>query len=183
MLLKIFIKLLSGFFALILLVGKLSPALADDLEPTETTWGTIYTDDGFSNSFTIYQNGTEATYSDLGTENTYSLEIQCEAKELTVLMYSEPIGIYPSYGKYRIGTSLVKIDSGKISKYKYVAMKNSSGIVLWSPKLLTAAMLKGKKQVAFKVPSSVQNDAVAVFNLGDLSTYTSKFKSLGCPLK
>jgi len=62
-------------------------------------------------------------------------------------------------------------------------MKDSAGIVIWSPKTLMTAVLKGKRQVAFKIPSSIQQDAVAVFLLGDLTDYVAKFKSLGCPLK
>jgi hypothetical protein len=180
---KIKLKIFSGLSAFLIATSFVAPAHAEDLEPTDMSWGTIYTDDGFSKSFTIYKYGTESVYTDLGTASSYNLEVQCENKELTVLVYAGPIGIYPTSGLNRIGTAQVKIDSGKISKYKYVAMKDSAGIVIWSPKTLMTAVLKGKRQVAFKIPSSIQQDAVAVFLLGDLTDYVAKFKSLGCPLK
>jgi hypothetical protein len=152
-------------------------------EDTETSWGAITSDDGFSKSFTIFKNASNTGYSDFGTENTYSMEIQCEKKKLEVLVYADPIGIYPTTDLSRVGYAQVKIDSGKIFKYKYLALKDSSGIGIWTPKTLTAAMLKGKRQVAFKISSSIQADTVANFALADLSTYVSKFKSLGCSLK
>jgi hypothetical protein len=176
-------KIISALTALLMASSFMPVAHAEDMDPTDSTWGTIYSDDGFSKSFTIYKYGTESFYSDLGTASSYNLEVQCENKELTVLVYSGPIGIYPANGLNRIGTAQVKIDSGKITKYKYVAMKDSSGIVIWSPKTLMTAVLKGKRQVAFKISSSIQQDAVAVFLLGDIADYVTKFKSLGCPLK
>jgi hypothetical protein len=158
---------------------------AEDIytDETETSWGVISSDDGFSKSYTIYKNAINVGYSDFGTENTYSIEIQCENKKLEVLVYADPIGIYPTTDLSRIGYAQVKIDSGKISKYKYLSLKDSSGIGIWSPKTLTTAMLKGKRQVAFKIASSIQADTVANFALADLAKYVPKFKSLGCPLR
>jgi hypothetical protein len=160
-------------------------AHAEDIytDETETSWGVISSDDGFSKSYTIYKNAINAGYSDFGTENTYSMEIQCEKRKLEVLVYADPIGIYPTTDLRGVGYAQVKIDSGKISKYKYLAMKDSSGIGIWTPKTLTTAMLKGKRQVAFKITSSIQADTVANFALADLSKYVNKFKSLGCALK
>lgn len=160
-------------------------AHAEDIytDETETTWGVISSDDGFSKSYTIYKDALNVGYSDFGTENTYSMEIQCEKKKLEVLVYADPIGMYPTTDLSRVGYAQVKIDSGKISKYKYLSLKDSSGIGIWSPKTLTTAMLKGKRQVAFKIASSIQADTVANFALADLSKYVNKFKSLGCPLK
>ena len=177
------LKVLTSAVVIVIASSIMPYANAEDLEPTDLTWGTIYSDDGFSKSFTVYKYGTQNAYDDLGIETSYNLEVQCENRELTVLVYAGPIGIYPASGLNRIGTAQVKVDSGKIVKYKYVAMKDSAGIVIWSPKLLTTAALKGKRQVAFKIPSSIQNDAVAIFQLGDLANYVAKFKSLGCPLK
>ena len=177
------LKLFSVLIVFALMGSNITTAQADDLEPTASTWGTIFTDDGFSKSFTIYKYGTETVYDDLGTGTSYNMEVQCENKELSVLIYAGPIGIYPASGLDRIGSAQVKVDSGKIVKYKYVALKDSSGITIWSPKLLMTSVLKGKRQVAFKIPSSIQNDAVAVFKLGDLGSFVAKFKSLGCSLK
>jgi hypothetical protein len=152
-------------------------------EDSETTWGVISTDDGFSKSYTIFKNAINSGYSDFGTENTYTIEIQCEKKKLEVLVYADPIGIYPTTDLSRIGYAQAKIDSGKIARYKYLSLKDSSGIGIWSPKILTSAMLKGKRQVAFKIPSSIQADTVANFALADLQKYVNKFRSLGCSLK
>lgn len=174
------------FFLCLLTSNLLTPiAHAEDIytDETETTWGVISSDDGFAKSFTIYKNAINAGYSDFGTENTYSIEIQCEARKLEVLVYAEPIGIYPTTDLSRVGYAQVKIDSGKINKYKYLALKDSSGIGIWSPKLLTSSILRGKRQVAFKISSSIQADTVANFAIADLGKYVNKFKSLGCSLK
>jgi hypothetical protein len=153
------------------------------IEPTESTWGEIVSDDGFSKSFTIFNYSSNAGLDDFGDEITYSMEIQCEKKETSVLVYSDPIGMYPTSDLNRVGYAQVKIDSGKIVRYKYVALKDSSGINIWSPKLLTTAVLKGKRQVAFKIPSSIQADSVANFPIKNLASYVTKFKKLGCTLK
>jgi hypothetical protein len=160
-------------------------ACAEDIytDETESSWGVISSDDGFSKSYTIYKNALNVGYTDFGTENTYSMEIQCEKKKLEVLVYADPIGMYPTSDLSRVGYAQVKIDSGKITKFKYLTLKDSSGIGIWSPKTLTTAMLKGKRQVAFKIASSIQADTVANFALADLAQYVNKFKSLGCPLK
>lgn len=170
------------------LLLSLTPALyaqaaEDYIDETDSSWGVISSNDGFSKSFTIFKTASNTAYSDLGTESTYSIEIQCEKKKLAVIVYADPIGIYPTDDLSGIGYALVKIDSGKISKYKFVTLKDSSGIAIWTPKTLTSAMLKGKRQVAFKIASSIQSDAVANFALADLANYVTKFKSLGCPLK
>lgn len=163
----------------------LSVANAEDtfLEDSDTTWGVITSDDGFTKTFTVFKNSLNTGYTDFGGENTYSLEIQCTKKELDVIVYSDPIGIYPAKDSSGFGSAQVKIDSGKITKHKYYPLKDSSGIFIWSPKVLTTAMLKGKRQVALKIPSSIQASTVANFALGDLGSYVNKFKSLGCPLK
>jgi len=160
-------------------------ANAEDIyeEDTETSWGIAASDDGFSKKYTIFKTALNTAYSDLGTESTYTIEIQCEKRKLGVIIYADPIGIYPTDDLSGIGYALVKIDSGKITKYKFATMGDSSGIAIWTPKTLTTAMLKGKRQVAFKIASTIQADAVANFALADLSRYVSKFKSLGCPLK
>jgi hypothetical protein len=170
--------------SLVMTTLPLSQANAEEIytEDTDSSWGVISNDDGFTKTFTIFKNSINVGYSDLGTENTYSIEIQCQQKKLNVLVYSEPIGIYPTDDLSGIGYAQVKIDSGKISRHKYVSLKDSSGIGIWTPKVLTSAMLKGKRQVAFKIPSSVQADTVANFALLDLKSYVKKFKSLGCAL-
>ena len=160
-------------------------AHAEDIyqEDTETSWGVVASDDGFTKKYTIYKTAINYGYSDFGTESTYTIELQCEKKKLGVIIYADPIGMYPTDDLSGIGYALVKIDSGKIIKYKFATLGDSSGIAIWTPKTLTSAMLKGKRQVAFKIASSIQADTVANFALADLSKYANKFKSLGCPLK
>jgi len=170
-------------FALTLLSTVTANAEDVYTEDSDFSWGVISSNDGFSKTYTIFKTASNTGYTDFGDENTYSIEIQCAKKKLEVLVYADPIGIYPATDLNRIGFAQVKIDSGKISKYKYVSLKDSSGIGIWSPKSLTSAMLKGNRQVAFKIASSIQSDTVANFALGDLSGYLPKFKSLGCPLK
>ncbi len=172
---------LSLFLALL----PVANANAEDMytDETESSWGTISSDDGFSKSYTLYKYALNIGSSDFGSEIRYSIEIQCEKKKLSFLVYADPIGIYPTTDLSSVGYAQVKIDSGKIVKYKYMGMRDSKGIAISSPKLLTIAMLKGKRQVAFKINSSIQSDTVANFALADLNKYVNKFKSLGCPLK
>ena len=161
-------------------------ATAEDTyeEATDATWGLITRDDGFDKKLTIYKDGDNVGLDDYGDEITYTAEIQCSKKKLNFLVYSEPTGIYPSTTFTSIdGYALGKVDSGKIVKYPYLSMKDSYGIFFKTPKTVTTAILKGKKTFAFKIPSSIQNDTVANFSIGDLASYVSKFKSLGCPLK
>ena len=175
-------------FALSILFGSsIQPiAYAADTytEATELTWGVITNDDGFVKTITIYKEGDNTGSDDFGDDITYTTEIQCTKKKLTFMVYSEPIGIYPATSFTSIdGYALTKVDSGKIVKYSYIALKDFSGIQLKTPKTFTTAILKGKKTFSLKIPSSIQNDTVANFSIGDLSSFVSKFKSLGCPLK
>jgi hypothetical protein len=154
------------------------------VEATESTWGYILNDDGFDKIFTIYKDANNTGITDYGDDITYTAEIQCSKKKLTFMVYSEPIGIYPSTSYTSIdGYASAKIDSGKIVKYPYVSTSDSVGIVFSSPKTVTSAILKGKKSFSFKILSPIQNNTVANFAIGDMPTYISKFKKLGCPLK
>jgi hypothetical protein len=154
------------------------------VEATDSTWGVISSNDGFDKKLTIYKNGDNYGIDDFGDDIDYTIEIQCSKKKLVVLVYSDPIGIYPTTTFTSIdGYALAKIDAGKIVKHPYIAMKDSSGIQFKSAKTVTTAILKGRKTFSFKIPSSIQNDTVANFSIGNLASYVSKFKSLGCPLK
>lgn len=146
-------------------------------------WTLLNNNDGFSKTITVYMEADNHGSSDLGTELTSTIEIQCTNKKLGVLIYSEPIGIYPQSDLTSQGFALAKIDSGKVLNIKYVEMKDFSGIAILAPKALTSIILKTKKQFSFKINSSVQAATVANFPIGDLSSYVSKFKALGCPIK
>jgi len=174
--------------SLVIALGILTPnnANAKDsyTEATKSTWGTISTNDGFVKTFTIYKYGNNVGIDDYGDEISYTMEIQCSKKKLVVLVYSEPIGIYPTTSFTSIdGYALTRVGSGKVVKRPYIAMKDYSGIQFKTPKPLTTSILKGKSTFSFKIPSSIQNDTVAKFSIGNLPSYASKFKSLGCPLK
>jgi hypothetical protein len=154
------------------------------VDATETTWGIISTDDGFDKTLTIYKDADNLGIDDFGDDITYSAEIQCTKKKLTFMVYSDPIGIYPSTTLNSIdGYALAKVDSGKVIKYPYISLKDSSGIFFNSPKIVTSAILKGKNTFSFKIPSSIQNATVTNFTIGNLPTFVPRFKSLGCPLK
>jgi len=168
---------------LTILILPISSAFAGDIftETTESEWGVISTYDGFEKSYTIYKDGDEQGYDDMLI--TYTIEIQCTKKKLQVLIYSDPLGIYPSTSFNNIdGYALTKVDNGKVNKFSYFSMKDYSGIGLWDDKKFTTAILKGKK-FAVKIPSDIQNDTVAKFSVADLSSHSAKFKSLGCSLK
>ena len=171
-------------FTLALFLSHSAVAAESYEEATELTWGVISSNDGFDKKLTIYKDGDNFGTDDFGDDIDYTIEIQCSKKKLVVLVYSDPIGIYPTTTFTSIdGYALAKIDTGKIVKHAYIAMKDSSGIQFKSPKTVTTAILKGRKTFSFKIPSSIQNDTVTNFSIGDLASYTSKFKSLGCPLK
>ena len=170
-------------FILIALFIPASSAFASEQykEATESTWGVISTNDGFDKSYIVFMDGIEQGYNDMLV--TYTIEIQCTKKKLVVIIYSDPIGIFPSTSFNSIdGYALTRVDNGKINKFSYVAMKDYSGISLWNDKQFTTAILKGKK-FGIKIPSDVQNDTVANFSVANLNSHAAKFKSLGCSLK
>jgi len=179
-------KVVKRVLTLVLVLSlSTGTAFAADIftETTPKTWGVVASNDGFSSKYTIYKNADNMGYSDAGTEITYFMEFQCEKKILTVLVYSDPLGIYPTTSLSGYGIALGRVDSGKIVKYNYYGMKDNSGISLTAPKVFTTAALKAKQKIAFKIPSSIQADTVANFSIGNLSSYVNKFKNLGCPLK
>ena len=153
-------------------------------EATESSWGVISNNDGFDKTLAIYKDADNLGFTDYGDDITYTAEIQCTKKKLTFMVYSDPIGIYPvtSYSSID-GYASAKIDNGKIVKFPYISLKDSSGIFFKSPKNVTAAILRGRNSFSFKILSSVQANTVANFSIADISMYTAKFKSLGCPLK
>ena len=150
---------------------------------TPQIWDLIDNNDGFARTLTVYIDADNQGYSDLGTETTHTIEIQCTSKKLSVLIYSDPIGIYPSTDLQGFGVAQARIDNGKIANYSYVGLKDSSGIFVVNAKTLTSAILKGKTKVSFKINSSIQNATVANFAISNLAKYASRFKSAGCPLK
>jgi hypothetical protein len=154
----------------------------DYLEETESTWGSIFSDDGFTKTFTIFRTADNYGIDDYGDEIEYTIEVQCTKKKLSVLVYGDP-DIYPETGLGFKGTAQMKIDSGKITKQSFTTLKDYSGVAFNSPKVITTAISKSKRSVSFKIPSSVNNDAVATFSKLDFNSYYGKFKSLGCLLK
>ena len=175
-------KKLIAIILTVLLI-PVAPAIAGDTytEATESRWGVISTNDGFDKSYTIYRDADEQGYDDMLI--TYTIEIQCTKKKLAVLIYSDPIGMYPATTFSSIdGYALTRVDNGRVSRFSYVSLKDYSGISLLNDKQFTTAILRGKK-FAVKVPSNIQNDTVAKFSIGNLSSHVSKFKSLGCSLR
>lgn len=176
----------KGVIALILILNlfgvQSSIADTDYEEETENTWGTVSVDDGFVKRFTIFKTADNVGYDDFGDAIEYTIEVQCSKKKLSVLVYGDP-DIYPETGLGFTGTALMKVDSGKIVKQKFTVMKDYSGVSFNSPKTITTAIYKSKETFSFKIPSSIQNDAVANFSKLDFSSYVNKFKSLGCLLK
>jgi hypothetical protein len=154
----------------------------DFIDETESTWGSIYSDDGFKKTFTIFRTADNFGIDDYGDKIEYTMEVQCSQKKLSVLLYGDP-DIYPETGLGFKGTAQMKIDSGKITKQYFTSLKDFSGVAFNSPKVITAAISKSKATVSFKIPSSVNDDAVATFSKLDFNSYYGKFKSLGCLLK
>lgn len=151
------------------------------VDETETTWGSIAKDDGFSKTFTIYKTADNFGVTDFGDDIEYTIEIQCTKKRLSVLAYGDP-DIFPDTGLGFKGTAQMKVGNGKVVNQSFTALKDFSGVSFNSPKAVTSAILKGKTTFSFKIPSSIQNDAVMNFTIHDLPSYKSKFKSLGCAL-
>jgi len=141
-------------------------------------WTYSEDDDGFRKRSSLYIGG-DNTDSD---GNDFYLEVQCSKKKLSVLVYSDPVGMYPDVNLRGLGSAQVRIDSQKISNYSYGRMSDSSGIYLRSPKAFTTAILKGRSKVAVKIPA-LYGYEVANFPISDFADYSGRFKSLGCPLK
>ena len=173
-------------FSLVLLVSitSIQASHAEDeyIEDTEYSWGSIYSDDGFEKVFTLYKNSDNFGVNEYGDDVVYTVEIQCSKKKLSVLVYGDP-DIYPETGLGFKGTAQMKVDQGKIAKHSYTVLRSYSGVSFNSPKTITKAILSSRETFSFKIPSSIQSDAVANFSKLDVASYASKFKSLGCPLK
>jgi|GEM_PF-3730202 len=150
-------------------------------DPT-TAWDVTNSNDGFTNTYVISRDSEDADTDDYGNPITHTIEIQCTKKSLALLIYSSAPGIYPSTDLNNEGIGQFKIDSGKISNFSYVAMKDNSGVSLIYPKLITAAILKAKKTFALKVNSDIQNSTVGNFAIANIKKYVARFKSLGCSL-
>jgi hypothetical protein len=141
-------------------------------------WTELDNNDGFTRTYAIYIDG-DNTSSD---DSDFFMEVQCSSKKLAVVVYADPVGMYPDVDRRGLGTALVRIDGGKIQKYSYRRMRDSSGISLQSPKTLTKAMLRGGTKLAFKIPA-IYGPEVANFAIADFSAFESKFKTRGCPLR
>jgi hypothetical protein len=141
---------------------------------TDNPWQVIVDNDGL---YIVYTTG-EFT-DDMG--NDYFIEVQCNARKLSVLVYTEPIGMYPDVNRRGVGTALVRIDGGKLKNFTYRRLKDSSGVSLVSTKALTSSMLKGKSKLFFKIPAPFYQ--VVDFSLFGFSSYQSAFKARGCSLK
>ena len=181
-----FNKLYLKVFSLVLLISltSIQSSHAEDeyIEDTEYSWGSIYSDDGFEKVFTLYKDSDNYGVTEYGDDVVYTVEIQCSKKKLSVLVYGDP-DIYPETGLGFKGTAQMKVDAGKIVKHSYTVLRSYSGVSFNSPKTITKAILSSRDTFSFKIPSSIQSDAVANFSKLDFVSYVSKFKSLGCPLK
>jgi hypothetical protein len=175
-------KILITTLILVLLSSIPSIAEEEYTEETETTWGSISSDDGFEKKFTIYATQDNEAYDDYGDAIEYTIEVQCSKRRLSVLVYGDP-DIYPETGLGFKGTAQMKVDSGKITKHYFTTLKDYSGIAFNSPKTITSAISKSKKTLSFKIPSSVNADAVMTFSKNDFNSYLTKFKTLGCSLR
>ena len=159
--------------------GKILHSYDDDLNALcmDNPWQEIVNNDGFSSRYTVYIDGDNTD--DDG--NDYFIEVQCSARKLSVLVYTEPVGMYPDVNRRGIGTALVRIDGGKIKNFTYRRMKDSSGISLVAPKVLTSSMLKGSSKLSFKIPA-IYGYQVVNFALNDFNSYQTTFKNRGCSL-
>ena len=175
-------KLLIATVALLLLSPISSAAEDEDIDETETSWGSISSDDGFEKTFTIYSTQENAAYDDYGDAIEYTIEVQCSKRRLSVLVYGDP-DIYPETGLGFKGRAQMKVDSGKITKHYFTTLKDYSGVAFNTPKTITSAISKSKETFSFKIPSSINADAVMTFSKKNFNSYIVKFKALGCSLK
>lgn len=152
------------------------------LEDSEIRWGFISSDDGFDKTVTVFKTADNYGIDEDGDDITYSIEIQCSKKRLGVIVYGEP-DIYPQTRLGFKGSAQMRIDSGTIRKHNYISLRDNSGVQFDVPRNITKAILSSKQNFSFKIPSSIQNDAVATFSKLDFGTYASQFKSLGCAFK
>jgi hypothetical protein len=177
------IKLLTALLvALSVFPVQATYAEDDYVEDTDSSWGRIDRDDGFERVFTLYKDSDNYGVTDYGDDITYTIEVQCSKKKLGVIVYGDP-DIYPRTDLGFKGTAQMKVDKGKIIKHSYIALRDSSGVQFNNPKNITRAILSSKDTFSFKIPSSIQNDAVANFSKLDFASYAPTFKSLGCLLK
>jgi hypothetical protein len=117
----------------------------------------------------------------------YDFNIECTwKKQLEISLAAYPNGVKPISNSEGTGFAQIKIDSGKFAKFAYVNMgemsikfaKSTAG----SSDALMSVVLKGKQQIVIKAPTATSSNSSFTIKLGNLKTYSNKFKSAGCPL-
>ena len=79
----------------------------------DNPWQVIVDNDGL---YIVYIDG--EFRDDMG--NDYFIEVQCSARRLSVLVYTEPGEMFPDVNRRGIGTALVRIDGGKMKNFSYL---------------------------------------------------------------
>ena len=86
--------------------------------------------------------------------------------------------------EYRVSGGVALFSPNHLDQIIIYPSGQSFGFVQFNnPKNITKAILSSKETFSFKIPSSIQNDAVANFSKLDFASYAPTFKSLGCLLK
>jgi hypothetical protein len=140
----------------------------------KTTWVDGYSDDGFGKEFSISIDSDEEGP---GANSYETIEIFCTAKRLDVYIWVD----YPITRGWQ-GYGQLKFDSGKIQSVGYRVNRTFDGLYLNSPKTFTKALLSAKSRATFKI-NTLEGSKVLAYPKADISSYVTKFKSLGCPLK
>ena len=162
-------------------------SIAEDYDPESgdpmcapMNWTLDDSSDAFSKSFNLQQDADEVNSSG-SIDIYYHLIFGCEAKKLSVIVYSAPLDMYPRTALNGSGSGQVKFDSGKVSTFAYRHLSNYSGFYLTSPKTFAQSLLNAKTKVAFKV-SNMDGPLVMTFAKADLKDYLTKFSKAGCSL-
>ena len=155
-------------------VDDVSDLVDDEGQCAPTTWIDDSRNDGFGRQFSVSLSSDEEGP---GANSYESIEIFCFKKRLSVYIWID----FPVTRGWK-GVAQLKMDSGRVKNVGYTVNNSFDGLFLDSPKSFTKSFLAAKSRATFKV-NTLRRAKVLAYPKADLSTYESKFKSLGCPLR
>ena len=140
-------------------------------ECVTTQWSLESSDDGFDNFISIRMFPDEE---DTNNVDLTSMTIVCEKKKLYVNIYTE----YADSFAWK-GFGQVRFDEGSPRKFSYQVFRNFNGVQLTDSKSFLTNLVKAKNKFSFKIPN-VNGYELMIYPKGNLLTYRSTFKKMGC---
>ena len=153
-----------------------------ELNPATNTcepfWLDFSGNDGFTRTVQVAILSSNNSYSS-GFKTTYYLEVICQARKLSVIFYSGPIGLYADANLYGNGTGQVKFDNARPLKLRYQRSSDLEGVYFTDAKNFVKRLAKARSNVSVKV-FGIDGPAIGTFPKANFSSYVNKIRSGGC---